>query len=190
MTVPRCLFLWLFLSLAGCRQDMHDQPRFEPLEYSSFFPDGRSSRNLVPGTVARGRLQLDPHHYEGRVDGEWATEYPFPMTASTLERGRERYDIFCAVCHGFTGNGDGFVVQRGMKPPSSFHIPRLVESPVGYYFDVITNGFGVMYDYADRIPADDRWAIIAYVQALQLSQDSPLEVVPPAEQDRLQKGTP
>jgi mono/diheme cytochrome c family protein len=149
---------------------MHDQPRFEPLEASSFFRDGRSARPLVPGTVARGRLFEDEHLYQGRVGGELAATFPIEVTLATLQHGRERYDIFCSPCHAYDGSGDGMIVRRGMRRPTSFHAERLVKSPPGYFFDVITHGFGAMYDYADRVPAEDRWAIVAYIRALQRSR--------------------
>ena len=158
--------------LSGCRQDMHDQPRYEPLEKSAFFADGRSSRPQVPGTVARGELRLDEHLFEGTVGGEQAATFPFEVTADVLERGQDRYNVFCSVCHDRLGTGQGMIVKRGMKQPTSFHVERLREAPHGYFFDVITNGFGVMYDYSDRITPEDRWAIVAYVRALQLSQNA------------------
>jgi mono/diheme cytochrome c family protein len=175
----RALALVTCLLVASCRQDMHDQPRFEPMEASSFFADGRSARPQVDGTVARGELRLDDHLYRGTVGGRPAMTFPFEVTAEVLERGRERYDIFCSTCHDRTGSGEGLVVQRGLKRPPSFHIDRLREAPPGYFFDVMTRGFGAMYDMADRIDAEDRWAITAYVRALQLSQNATLMDVPP-----------
>ncbi len=166
------------LLLTACRQDMHDQPRYEPLEASAFFADGRSSRPQVAGTVARGELRLDAHLYAGTVNGEPATEFPFEITMDVLERGRERYDIFCSACHDYVGNGEGIVVRRGLKQPPSFHIERLRDAPPGYFFDVITRGFGAMYDLSDKVPVEDRWAIIAYVRALQLSQNATMVEVP------------
>jgi len=175
-------------SLAGvaCRQDMHDQPKGEPLEASAFFADGRSARPLVEGVIARGQLRLDPHLYEGKVGGQLATTFPFEIDAPALERGRERYMIFCTPCHDAAGLGEGMIVQRGMKRPPSFHIERLREAPVGYFFDVMTHGFGAMYDYSDRISVEDRWKIAAYVRALQLSQNARLEDAPPAERAQLE----
>jgi len=169
ITIIAVLGLLGFLG-AGCRQDMHDQPKLEPLEESNFFADGRASRPQVAGTVARGELRLDPHLY----DGELAETFPFEITEDVLRRGRERYDIFCSVCHDRAGYGEGMAVKRGMKRPPSLHIERLRESPPGYFFDVITNGFGAMYDLSDRIDYSDRWAIVAYVRALQLSQNASL----------------
>ena len=173
------------LAAAGCRQDMHDNPRFEPLEASDFFADGRSARPLVEGTVARGRLFADEHLYQGRVDGQLATRFPFQVDRPLLERGRERYGIFCAPCHDSVGAGNGMIVQRGFKRPPSLHVQRLRDAPPGYFFDVITNGYGTMYDYADRIPAEDRWAIAAFIRVLQASQQASLADVPEAARARL-----
>ncbi len=172
----------LVLAIAGimlsCRQDMHDQPRFEPLEMNSFFADGRSSRPLVAGTVARGQLNLDEHLYQGKVNGQLATTFPFEITASVLTRGQERYDIYCAPCHDVVGTGQGMIVQRGFRPPPSFHIDRLRNAPPGHFFDVISNGLGAMYDYSERVKVRDRWAISAYIRVLQLSQNTAIEDVP------------
>jgi len=166
--------VWLALAavvwLGACRQDMFDQPRTRPLRRSEFFGDGRSARPPVAGSVARGQLHDDPHLYTGRVNGALVTTFPFPVSREVLERGHERYNIFCAPCHDRVGNGNGMVVRRGFRAPPSFHIDRLRAAPAGHYFDVITNGFGAMPDYAAQIPAHDRWAIIAYIRALQLSQ--------------------
>lgn len=167
------------LSVA-CRQDMHDQPRFEPLERNTFFADNRASRPLIAGTVARGHLRLDAHLYEGKVDGELARTFPFPITKDVLARGRERFDIFCSPCHDKTGGGNGMIVQRGFRPPPSFHVERLQKAPVGHFFDVITNGFGAMYDYRERIKPKDRWAIVAYIRALQLSRSLTFDELPEA----------
>lgn len=165
------LALLLVLVVTGCgRRDMVDQYRYEPLEGSTFFADGRSARPMVPGTVARGQLRIDDHLYTGKVDGKLVAEFPFPITEEVLKRGRERYGIFCSPCHGGLGNGEGMVVRRGFRQAATFHTARLREIPVGYFFDVITNGFGVMPSYAHMIPPEDRWAIISYVKALQLSQ--------------------
>ena len=180
----------VFIALAlvtACRQDMHDQPRYDPLEASTFFEDGRSSRPIVEGTVARGQLRIDEHFYAGKVDGELVNTFPFPITQEIMERGQERYNIFCSPCHDRTGYGRGMIVQRGFRQPTSFHIDRLREAPVGYFFDVITNGFGAMYSYSDRIAPRDRWAIIAYVRALQLSQNATLEDIPEEARQQLIK---
>lgn len=171
----------------GCRQDMHDQPRFEALEASDFFDDGRSARPYVRGTVARGSLRHDDHFYTGRVDGELVETLPFELTREHLERGRERFDIFCSPCHGGLGNGEGMIVQRGFRRPPSFHEDRLREMPIGHFYDVISNGFGTMKDYSSRVAPEDRWAIAAYIRALQLSQRTTLDDVPPAERQRLEE---
>ena len=176
------------LSLAACREDMHDQPRFEPLEGTAFFEDGRASRPLVEGTVARGRLQEDALFYAGTENGRPARRFPFPITREVLERGRERYDIYCAACHDRTGYGRGMIVQRGFPAPPSFHIDRLREAPPGHYFGAITQGFGRMYSYADRVSEADRWAIIAYIRALQRSQNAGLADVPAEERAALDAG--
>jgi hypothetical protein len=168
----------LGLLLAGCRQDMHDQPRYDPLEAARFFADGRSARLPVEGTVARGQLKMDEHLYQGRRNGQPVTEMPYPVTRAMLDRGRERFNIYCSPCHSPSGDGEGMIVQRGLKHPPSFHIDRLREAPVGHFFDVITNGFGAMYSYASRVPVDDRWAIVAYIRVLQLSQRAPVAAVP------------
>jgi cytochrome c553 len=175
----------LALVLAACRQDMHDQPRFEPFEASSLFADGRASRPRVPGTVARGEREYDAHLSEGRVDGDFAKTFPMEVTRATLLRGRERYDVFCAACHDRVGTGQSLVVARGLKQPPSFHIERLRKAQPGYLFDVITRGFGSMVDLSDRIPPADRWAIVAYVRALQRSQNATLADVPEAQRARL-----
>lgn len=173
--------------LASCRQDMHDQPKLQPFEASAFFADGRASRPQVPGTVARGELFLDEHLYRGVVDGEPAQTLPFALDRALLDRGQERFEIFCSACHGSTGNGEGIVVRRGLKQPPSYHIERLREASPGYFFDVITNGFGAMYDLEDKVPVHDRWAIIAYIRALQLSQNATLDDVPEGQREFLKR---
>lgn len=175
------------LLLGACRQDMHDQPRYEPLEKSTFFRDGRSARPAVAGTIARGRLFEDQHLHTGRVDGQPATTFPFEVTREVLERGRERYAIYCTPCHAPDGGGEGMVVKRGMRRPTSFHEQRLVDAPPGYFFDVVTNGFGAMFDYSDRIAARDRWAIVAWVRVLQRSRRGTLEDLTPAQREELAK---
>jgi hypothetical protein len=167
------------LALTGCRQDMHDQPRYKPYRASDFFGDGRSARPLPEGTVARGRLRGDAHLHTGRVDGQFASTFPFPITEERLARGRERYGIYCTPCHGLAGYGDGMVVTRGFRRAASFHVDRVRAEPPGYFYDVIANGFGAMPSYAAQIPVEDRWAIVAYVRALQLSQNATLRDVPP-----------
>jgi len=166
------------LALAGCRQDMHDAPRYEPLEASTFFANGQASRALVANTVPRGLLREDTHLNEGRVDGQLATTFPMAVTPAVMQRGQERFNVFCSPCHGRTGSGNGMVVQRGFRAPPSYHEERLRNAPVGYFFDVMTNGFGAMQDYASQVPVADRWAIAAYIRALQLSQRATLADVP------------
>jgi mono/diheme cytochrome c family protein len=173
------------LALAGCRQDMHDQPRYEAYEASAFFKDGRASRPPVPGTVARGHLREDALLHTGRVGAAFAETFPFPVTREVLARGRERYDIYCSPCHDRVGTGRGMIVQRGYKQPSSFHVERLRALPPGYFFQVVTQGFGVMPGYAAQVPPRDRWAIVAYVRALQLSQHAAVADLPPGERARL-----
>lgn len=171
--------------LTGCRLDMHVQPKYKPLEPSSFFDDGRSARPVVPGTVARGHLRTDELLYTGKVNGAPADAFPFPITRRDLERGRERYNIYCTPCHGYTGSGRGMIVERGFPPPPSYHTDRLRQAPAGHFFDVMTNGYGTMYSYADRVSPEDRWRIAAYVRALQLSERATVADVPPEERAQL-----
>lgn len=174
--------------LAGCRRDMQDQPKYIPLRPSSFFADGRSERPLVEGTVARGHLNADAAFYTGKVDGKPLETFPFPVTPAVLERGQERFNIYCAPCHDRLGTGNGMIVRRGYRHPPSYHIDRLRQVPVGYLFDVITNGLGAMPDYAAQVDPRDRWAIVAYVRALQLSQHASPADVPPGQLAALGKG--
>lgn len=168
------------LLAAGCRQDMHDQPRFKPYAKSDFFGDQRSARPLADGTIARGHLREDAVLYTGKDAGRPAEAFPFPITAPEMARGRERFDIFCSPCHGRTGAGDGMIVRRGYRTPPTFHQDRLRQAAPGYLFDVITNGFGAMPDYAQQIPVRDRWVIAAYLKALQRSQHATIADVPAA----------
>ena len=224
--VSRCftsafILLTSALGLFGCRQDMHNQPKYRPFRASDFFADGQAARPLVAGTVARGNLREDFQLYTGKVhtgtppsmpsesavpeassalpgapSGQipqlrsYVKAFPFPITRQVLDRGQDRYNIFCTPCHDRVGTGQGMVVRRGYRRPPSFHVDRLREAPVGYIFDVITNGFGAMPDYASQIPPQDRWSIIAYLRALQLSQEASLADVPPQERDRLISGGP
>jgi len=165
----KSLLLLGLLVGAACRQAMEDQPRYEPLEASTFFGDGRSSRPLIPGTVARG-------HLDDAAPPDDAP--PFPVTRQVLDRGQERYDIFCSPCHDRVGTGDGMVVRRGYTPPPSLHLDRLREAPAGHFFEVMTKGFGAMPSYAVQVPQRDRWAIAAYIRALQRSQHAALADVP------------
>jgi hypothetical protein len=173
------------LLAVGCRYDMQDQPKYRPYAPSGFFEDGRSSRPLVAHTVARGHLDDDPLMYTGRIDGAFVDAFPMVVTTEMLERGQERYNIFCTPCHDQVGSGGGMIVQRGYRRPPPFSVQRLREAPAGYLFDVITRGFGVMPSYASQIPPRDRWAIVAYVRALQLSQHTTLDSVPAAEREHL-----
>lgn len=195
--------LAILLLGAGCRRDMQDQPKMKPYRSTTFFQDGLSGRQPIEGTVARGFLRTDTELFTGKkakAPGTAATgasptaspsaspgdqsavansfpddveTFPFPITEQTVRRGRERYEIFCSVCHGLTGNGDGMIVRRGFRRAASFNDDRLRQAPVGHFFDAITNGWGAMPSYASQIPVQDRWAIIAYIRALQLSQQNP-----------------
>jgi mono/diheme cytochrome c family protein len=164
--------------LAGCRQDMHDAPRYEALEASATFADNRASRGAPDGTVARGWLRADEALYTGKVAGQPVEQFPFAISHADLARGQQRFGIYCTPCHGQLGDGNGMVVQRGLRQAASFHQDRLRQEKVGYFFDVITNGFGAMPDYATQIPVRDRWLIVAYVRALQLSQHASVDDVP------------
>ena len=184
--IKLCALICLLFVISGCTMNMRDQPRYEALEGSTFFADNRSSRPLVDDTVARNNLRTDEFLYTGQVDGAPVEAFPFPVDKEVLERGHERFDIFCAPCHGRLGDGNGMVAQRGFKHPPSFHIDRLREAPPGYFYGAISNGFGVMPSYAARINPKDRWAIVAYIRALQLSQHATLDNVPESEVDNLQ----
>lgn len=180
MKVIKTLFiLTAVIALSGCkvqkelfkiRKAMYDQQKFEPLEATEFFGDHRSSRELVPNTIPQGWLREDTHLYEGKVDGQVVSDFPFEVTEAVLHRGQERFNIYCSVCHGKAGYGDGMVVRRGYRQPPSYHIDRLRAATPGYIYGVVKNGFGVMAGYEDQIPVEDRWAIVAYVKTLQLSQ--------------------
>ena len=172
--------LWLpFVAVAvGCRQDMHDAPRYKTYARSDFFGDERSARPIVEGTIARGQLNEDEVLFTGKQGGAFVAAVPLPVDAALLARGRQRYGIYCTPCHGLAGKGDGMVVRRGYRKPASFHDQKLRDQPVGYFFDVITNGFGAMPDYAAQVPVRDRWAIVSYLRALQLSQHAVLDDVP------------
>ncbi|MGB9233386.1 MAG: cytochrome c [Terriglobales bacterium] len=173
------------LAVAGCRLDMHIQPKYLPYEPTTFFSDGRSERPVVEGTVARGHLRLDELFYTGKENGVEADEFPFPITKADLQRGQERYNIYCSPCHDYVGNSYGFIVRRGFPLPASYHIQRLREAPAGHFYGVITNGMGAMYSYADRIDPVDRWRIVAYIRVLQASRNAHLSDVPQAERQKL-----
>ena len=171
--------LLLLTFVSACRIDMHVQPRQNPLSRSDFYSDQRSARPPVEGTVARGQLHEDSYFYTGKIGNNPGDVMPFPVTKEVLERGRERFNIFCAPCHSRVGDGNGFVPSRGFaRKPPSFHIQRLQKAPVGYFYDVIAEGFDIMPDYASQIPPQDRWDIVAYVRALQLSQNATMADVP------------
>jgi mono/diheme cytochrome c family protein len=176
-------------ALAACRQDMHDQPKYIPLRPSSFFADGRSARPLVENTVARGHLNEDTAYYTGRdAAGKLVAEFPFPVTKDVILRGQNRFNVYCTPCHDRTGSGNGMVVRRGFRRPPSYHIDRLREAPVGHFYDVMTNGLGSMQDYSAQVSPGDRWAIAAYIRALQLSQQASINDVPAAERTKLGQG--
>lgn len=160
------------LLATGCRQDMHNQPKFVPQRGTSFYPDGRSVRPQVENTVARNQLHEDTYFYTGLQNGQEGDGMPFPVTMTVLERGQERYNIYCTPCHSRVGNGAGMIVQRGYAKAGNFHEPRLMAAPLGHFFAVVTNGYGAMPDYAAQITPEDRWAIAAYIRALQLSQNA------------------
>jgi len=168
--------------LAGCRQDMHDQPRFKPLAMSDFYSDLRSARTPVEGTVARGQLHEDTYLYTGKIGNNPGDYIPFPVTEEVLARGEQRFNIYCAPCHSRLGDGNGMIVQRGYRQPPSYHTERLRKAPLGYFFDVMSNGFGAMPDYASQIPPRDRWDIVAYIRALQLSQNATASDLPTGQQ--------
>lgn len=184
-TWPLAVGLASILAAGACRQDMHDAPRYDPLEASPVFANGASERPLVEGTVARGHLDADELLYTGKINGQVANVFPFAITAADMDRGQQRYNIYCAPCHDRTGDGNGMVVQRGYRQAASYHVDRLREAPVGYFFDVITNGFGNMPDYKAQIPPADRWRIIAYVRALELAHSATAADVPPDEMQKL-----
>ncbi len=173
--------------LAGCRQDMHNQPKYRGLRASAFFDNGSSARPLVDGTVARGTLQEDEAFFTGKVGAVLVKDLPLPIDQQVLDRGQERFNIYCAPCHDRTGSGNGMVVQRGFKQPPSFHIDRLREADAGHFFEVMTDGFGAMPDYRAQIDARDRWAIVAYIRALQLSQHAAPSDIPGGDPTKLGK---
>ena len=164
--------------LTACRNDMHDQPKYKPLAASEFFIDHRSARPVVAGTVARGHLRIDQARYTGKVNNVDIDYFPIPITRADVARGQERFNIYCSPCHSRVCDGQGLIVKRGLKQPPSYHIPLLKQAPVGHFFDVVTNGFGAMASYASRVAPDDRWRIIAYIRALQYSQEQAVAAIP------------
>lgn len=177
-----------FVFLSGCIDDMADDARLKPLERSTFFADGRASRMPVDGTVRRGALLGDAAVRTGKRNGTPVDAIPVDVTATLLQRGRERFEIFCVACHGRVGDGDGYVVRRGFPRPPSYHIERLRGAPAGHFFDVITSGFGRMFGFEGEISVADRWAIVAYVRALQLSQHFPAGRLSAEERSKLAAG--
>jgi mono/diheme cytochrome c family protein len=175
----------LAVMTVGCRQDMQDQPKYIPLRPSSFFTDGRSARPIPEGTVARGLLRADKVFFTGKNGEQFVDRIPLAVTRQLIERGQERFNIFCSPCHGRLGNGLGMIVRRGLKRPPSYHIDRLRQVPVGYLYDVITNGFGAMQDYSAQIAPRDRWAIAAYIRVLQYSQQASVNDVPAEQRQQL-----
>jgi mono/diheme cytochrome c family protein len=176
----------VLLGLAACRQDMHDQPKHTALQRAAFFADQQSARPLVPGTVARGQLNDDLLLQTGKIDGKDAEVFPFPIDAAVMARGQERFNIYCSPCHGRTGAGDGMVVRRGYRRPPPYNEPRLRQAAVGHFVDVMTNGFGAMPDHAAQVAPPDRWAIAAYIRALQLSSSATLNDVPAEDRQKLE----
>jgi mono/diheme cytochrome c family protein len=181
----RLLPLVCLVAVGACRQDMHNQPKYIPLRDSAFFRDGSSARPLIEDTVARGTLQEDAAFYTGKENGAVLATLPFPLTQDVLDRGEQRYNIYCAPCHDRTGSGQGMIVRRGYRQPPSYHIDRLRQVPIGHFFDVMTNGFGAMPDYRAQITPRDRWAIASYIRALQLSQHASESDVPAEDRPKL-----
>lgn len=177
--------LLLLLPMAACRQDMQDQPKYKPLGASRFFADGREARPIPAGTIARDELNDTDSFHTGAADGVFLDSIPLKVDAKLLHRGQERFDIYCSPCHGRTGDGNGMVAQRGLKIPANLHTDRLRSVPPGYIYQVIKNGYGAMGDYGDQIPVNDRWAIVAYVRALQLSRDATMNDVPAEQRGEL-----
>ncbi|MFC6645861.1 c-type cytochrome [Granulicella cerasi] len=169
------------LALAGCRQDMHDQPKFFPQRGTSFYGDGRSVRPQVDNTVSRDQMQ-DAYFSTGMMDGKEGDGLPIPLTKDTIARGQERYNVYCTPCHSRVGNGEGMIVQRGYRPAGDFHTERMRNLPLGHFFAVMTNGYGAMPDYKAQLTPQDRWAVAAYIRALQLSQNAKPSDVPSGEQ--------
>jgi mono/diheme cytochrome c family protein len=189
LSARRCVLLLsaicYLLSLSACRQKMANQPRYDPLEPSDFFADGMSARPRIAGTVARGDLAIDPVVASGKMNGQDIDGFPMAVTPQMLNRGEERFNIFCSECHGRTGDGNGMIPSRGYRHPPSFHTELLRNAKTGHFFDVMTNGFGAMPSYANQVPVADRWAIVAYIRALQISQNATINDVPADKQTSL-----
>ncbi len=180
------IILALLLCAGGCRQDMQDQPKYKPLAESRFFADGRSARPIPAGTIARDELEDNDSFHTGAANGKFLASIPMPVNAQLLHRGQDRYDIYCSPCHGSLGDGNGMVAQRGVRAPANFHTDRLRSVPPGYIYQVITNGYGGMGDYADQVPVSDRWAIVAYIRALQLSRNATVDEIPASARTQLE----
>ena len=172
-------------AIAGCRQQMADQPHQRPLEPSNFFDDGMASRPVEPGTVARAGKEQNGLRFPSKVDGKLVDTFPFEVTMEVLARGQERYEIFCSPCHDRLGTGQGMIVRRGFTPARSFHDPRLRDAPAGHFFEVMTQGFGQMPSYANQLSEQDHWAVIAYIRALQLSRNVRLDQLPPEDRAKM-----
>lgn len=175
----------LVVFVSACRQDMHNQPKYVPYRSSEFFKDGLSERQQVVGTVARDELHEDTYFYSGKVNGKEGDVFPFPITEAIMERGRERFDIYCSPCHSRVGDGNGMIVKRGYRQAINFHDPKVVSETVGHYYDIISHGFGAMPDYAAQIAPPDRWAIAAYIRALQYAQNGTMADVPSGQRNGL-----
>lgn len=188
MSVARYIaFVLVIAASAGCRRDMFNQPSAKPLARSDAFRNNEmASRPFVPNTVARGQLEEDSEFFTGKIGTNLVTTLPQPVTREMLERGQERYNIYCAPCHDRTGDGNGMIVQRGFPRPPSYHIDRLRQAPIGHFYDVITHGYGIMYSYAARVEPADRWAIAAYIRVLQTSENAHLTDIPESERKDLQ----
>jgi len=182
--------LGMLVALGGCRQDMHNQPKAIPLRESMFFKNASSARPIVDDTVARGTLEDDAAFFTGKTNGKEVDALPFPLTEEVLDRGQQRFNIYCSPCHDVTGSGRGMIVRRGYKQPPSYHIDRLRQAPIGHFYDVMTNGFGAMPDYKAQVAPRDRWAIAAYIRALQLSQHATAADVPADQRDKLSQPAP
>lgn len=182
MKMPELFFAVTTLTLLGCRQEMRDDSRLKPYQETPFFADRNSSRPLVNGVVPRGNARIDDFFYTGEINGHLVRGFPTSLSLEQLRKGQERYNVYCSVCHGITGTGDGMIVQRGFPRPPSFHEQRLRDAPEGHYFYVITHGYGAMFSYASRVDPSERWAIIAYIRALQLARNATTNELSPEEQ--------
>lgn len=186
----KALLTFAALASFGCRQDMHDQPRYRLNSASDFWSDRRAARPAVQGAVARGQLKTDTLYWTGKIQGQAVDLFPMPVTKQVIERGRDRYNIYCTPCHGTSGHGNGMIVSRGLKNPPSYHTEALRDQPAGHFFNVISNGNGSMASYAARIPVEDRWAIVAYIRVLQRSQNVLAADLGSAERDKVEKEEP